>query len=164
MADELSSSSKHVTGQENKISLNTPTPILTWTVPDAEMWEIKEGVSAVADFETTTDNSGPAGGDANPSLGSQFGMAYREKDAPLNEWTMFAVFTVDAFNQLSIAQQQDGRASDRRIIEFDDRVIDEDTTSLTFETDDQIALVTNCDDTMDPNAIYYNYDMTVYRN
>lgn len=158
----LSSSSKHATGEKNLRTLDTPTPVMVWEVPDTTIWEIPEGDAAIMDAETTSGNSGPAGGDADPTLGTKFGLAYREKDAPLNDWTVFAVFTIDPFNQLTISKQQDGRASERRRIEFDDRVIDADTDSLSFEGGEEIALVTNGDDTIDHTALYFNYDMTVY--
>ncbi|WP_115863377.1 hypothetical protein [Halorussus litoreus] len=162
--DELSSSSKHVEAAQNDRTLDTPSPVQIWTVPEAQQWMIEEGDSAVMEAETTADNSGPAGANDDPALGSQFGLAYREKDAPMNQWQVFAIWTIDAFNQLSIAKQQDGRASDRRLIEFDDRAIDEGVDTLTFDPDDQIGLVTNCDDEIDADATYFNYDMTVYRN
>jgi len=162
--DELSSSSKHVAAAGNDPNLDTPTPIQIWTVPEAQQWAITDGDSAVMEAETTAGNAGPAGANDDPALGTQFGLAYREKDAPMNQWEVIAIWAIDAFNQLSIAKQQDGRASDRRLIEFDGRVIDADVDTLTFDPDDQIALVTNGDDEMDPDATYFNYDMTVYRN
>ena len=161
--DELSSSSKHVVSAGNDRTLDIPTPIKIWTVPEAQHWSLEEGDSAVMEAETTADNAGPAGANDDPSLGSVFGLAYREKDAPMNQWQVFALWSIDAFNQLSIAKQQDGRASDRRLIEFDDRVISDEVDTLTFDPDDEIALVTNCDDAIDPDATYFNYDMTVYR-
>lgn len=160
---ELSSSSQHVSGSKNKRTLDTPTPILTWTVPEAEQWVIKDGEPALMDAETTAGNAGPAGGNADPTLGSQFGLAYREQDSPLNEWTVVATFTIDAFNQLSLSQQQDGRASDRRQIQFDSRTIDADVSALTFDPNDQIALVTIADDEVDPTATYFNYPKTVHQ-
>lgn len=164
----ISSSSDHATEQQNTRSLDTPTPIMTWEVPDTEIWELPDGETAVMDAETTSANGGPAGGDANPTPGTKFGLAYREKDSILNQWTVFAEFTIDPFNQLSISQQLDDRGSDRRVIEFDDRVIEElangNVDSLSFEGGEEIALVTNGDDTIDASALYFSYNRTVYNN
>lgn len=158
----LSSSSQHSSEQSNTPALDTPTPILTWQVPETEAWEIPEGEPAIMEAETTADNSGPAGANADPAPGTKFGLAYRQKDSLLNQWTVFAQFIVDPFNTISISEQMDDRGSDRRTIEFDDRVISSDYESLTFEDGDEIALVTIGDDSIDSSALHFSYDRTVH--
>ena len=160
----LSSSSDHATEKTNTRTLDTPTPVMVWGVPDTEIWEIPEGEPAIMEAETTAGNAGPAGGNADPTPGTKFGLAYREKDSILNQWTVFAQFVIDPFNQITISKQMDDRGSDRRIIEFDDRVIEENVESLSFEGGDEIALVTIANDTIDSSAVYFSYDRTVYNN
>jgi len=162
--EALTSSSEHVSDVGNTPALDTPTPIQTWEVPETELWEIIEGEPALMEAETAADNGGPAGPDADPTVGSKFGLAYREKDSVLGQWTTFAVFVVDPFNQISISDQMDDRGSERRVIEFDPRVIDEDTNSFTLDAGDEIALVTNCDDKIDPTATYFSYTRRVWSN
>jgi hypothetical protein len=162
----LSSSSEHASDKSNKPSLDTPTPSMVWTVPENQKWELHNEDDPVMTAKTTDGNDGPAGANADPTPGTTFGLAYREKDAPMNQWTVFAYFPVDPFNVLSQVEQLDGKGEENRTVVFDDRVVSDENgdpvDSLTFEADEEIALVTNGDDSIDAKELYFNYARTVY--
>lgn len=159
--DSLSSSSEHVTNKQNLPDLDTPTPVQLWTVPDESVkWALEAGNELLMDVETAADNAGPAGANANPTPGTEFGLAYREPTAALNEWSVFASWTIDAFNRLSIPQQMDDRGSDSRTIQFIGSEVD-GSDWITFDPNDEIALVTNGDDKIEGSSVTFDYDKIV---
>ncbi len=162
----LSSSSQYATDKSNDPDKDIPTASIVWEVPDDEYWELPNRESAVMTAKTADDNTGPAGANADPSPGTNFGLAYRESDAVMNQWTVFAVFGVDAFNALSQVEQLDDKGESERTVEFDTRVIADENgnpvESITLSPGDQFALVTNGDDGIDGKETYFRYARTVY--
>lgn len=161
----LSSSSEHATEEGNTRSLDIPTAILVWEVPENERWVIENGETAKMTAETTAGNSGPAGGNADPTVGTDFGLAFREKNTLMGQWTTFASFPVDTFNALSQVEQIDGKGEEGRTVEFDEREISDENgnapDAITLDPGDQIAVVTDGDDTIDP-GLYFEIPRTVH--
>lgn len=163
----LSTSSQHAETKQNDPSRETPSQVQIWEVPDEEMWEIPNGESAVMTAETTADNNGPAGANADPTPGTQFGLAIRESNSLMNQWRAIASFEVDPFNVISqVEQMSDDKAAEERRISYDDDEISDENgnapDSITLEPGDQIAVVTTGDDKIDADAFYFRYARTVH--
>lgn len=163
----LSTSSQHAENKQNDPSRETPSLVIIWTVPEDENWEFEDGETAVMTTQTTADNNGPAGANADPSPGTDFGIAIREKNSLMNQWRTIGSFEVDPFNVISqVEQMSEDKAAESRRISFDgDEIADEngDTPdSITLEPGDQIALVTNGDDKINAGETYFRRQRTVY--
>lgn len=134
------------------------TPIQTWDVPDGATLELREGLVAIADFQTSGDNSGPAGANADPSASTELALAYREPGAPLDEWTVFTHgLPIQAFNKLSLKDQQSGENAETRRFSFDPDVIEGRTIGLSDA--DELALVAYGPDEIDGSASQFSYPM-----
>jgi hypothetical protein len=137
---------------------DVPTPVQTWDVPDGATIVLREGMVAIADFETTSGNSGPAGGDADPSSGTRIGLAYREPGDPLESWTVFTHgLSITPFNKLSLKDQQSGDNAQNRRFSFDPERLDGGQIAL--EDADEIALVVNGPDAIDGSESQFSYPM-----
>lgn len=112
----------------------------TWDVPDGGEVTIREGVVAIADFETDGANSGPSGNNADPSRSTKLALAYREPNDPLGAWTVFTEgIRIAPFNDLSLKDQQSSENAQNRRIMFDPDEVP--GSSISFVDSDEIALV-----------------------
>lgn len=150
MSDEtLSTELQYATVSENVAG--TPTPITTWDVPEGIAISIAQGSPAILDVEAKD------GG--NVSRSTKIGFGYREPNDPLDSWTVISEFAVSPFNTLSLKDQQSGENAQRRRVRFlRDRV---PNGRLTLEDADELALLVNGPDVVDPATLFFNYPMQV---
>jgi hypothetical protein len=150
MTDEtLSTELSYATTEQN--TAGEPTPVTTWNVPEGTAIKIAQGHAAVMDVEA---NDG-----SNVSRSSRFGFAYREPNDPLDAWTVISDFSVAPFNTLSLKDQQSGENAQRRRVRFNPERVPKGR--LTLEDADELALVANSPDQIDPEALFFNYPIAV---
>lgn len=138
--------------------VDVPTPVQVWDVPDGARVTLQEGLVAIADFETTGGNSGPSGGNADPSRSTKLALAYREPGDPLDSWTVFThELSIAAFNDLSLKDQQSGENAQNRRFSFDPEEIEGRQIGLSDA--DELALVALGPDNIDGSASQFSYPM-----
>lgn len=127
----------------------TPTPVVTWDVPDGTAITILQGHPAIVDLENVNGNNLPRS--------SKIGLAYREPGDPLDDWTVISETAIAPYNTLSLKDQQSGDNAERRRVRFDpDRV---PGGRLNLADADELALVVLSDAEVDPASIVFNYPM-----
>lgn len=143
---------------DNDTTIDVPTALQTWDVPDGASVTLREGLVAIADLETTTGNSGPAGGDADPSRSTRIAFAFREPDAPLDHWTVFShELPVAPFNDLTLSEQQSGENAQNRRFTWDPEHVP--GSSITFEDADEIAILAEGPDEIDGSESQFSFPM-----
>ena len=128
-----------------------PTPVTTWDVPDGSKIELSQGHPAILDVE--------AQDGSNVARNTNLGFAYREPNDPLDSWTVISDFNIAPFNTLSLKDQQSGDNAQRRRVRF----VREELPNgrLILEDADELALLANGPDVIDPATLFFNYPMTV---
>ncbi len=150
MTDEtLSTELSYATVESN--TAGEPTPVTTWNVPEGTAIKIAQGYAAILDAEKA-DGS-------NPARNTKLGLAYREPNDPLDAWTVISDFSISPFNTLSLKQQQSGENAQRRRVRFDPERVPKGR--ITLEDADELALVVNSPDQIDPATLFFNYPMQV---
>lgn len=130
---------------------DTPTPVVTWDVPEGTSIRIQQGHPAIVDLEDTNGNNLPRD--------SKFGLAYREPGDPLDDWTVISDVSIAPFNTLSLKDQQSGDNAQRRRVRFDPERVPGGILNL--EDADELALVLLSSTQVDPASIVFNYPMNM---
>lgn len=150
MTDETLSTELQYATLEKNLADN-PTPVAIWDIPEATAIRVAQGHAAIMEVD--------AAGGGNIARSSQFGLAYREPNDPLDAWTVICSFSVAPFNTLSLKDQQSGENAQRRRLRFDpERVPD---GALVLEDADELALVANAPEQIDETSLFFNYPMQV---
>lgn len=155
--DTLNAELKYASAEDN--TPGKPTRIQSWDIPEGTKIRLSEGEALIADFETTTGNAGPSGGDANPEPGTRLGLGYLEPNTPLEMAEVFAVFGVRPFNTLSIKEQQSRENAQNRTVRF---LKDKAPNGyIELEDSDTLVLVALSEDEIDGSEMTFEYPMDV---
>ena len=150
MADEsLSTELSYATVEANVP--DNPTPVAKWNVPDGSALELSQGHPVILDVEDSGGN--------DIARSTSVGLAYREPNDPLDSWTVISEFSIAPFNTLSLKDQQSGDNAQRRRMRFVPERVPDGT--ITLEDADELALVVNGPDAIDPASLFFNYPMRV---
>ncbi|WP_121822838.1 hypothetical protein [Halostella salina] len=147
--DTLSTEKQYATVQNN--TPGTPTPVVEWDVPDGMAIEVRQGQPVILDAETTNGN--------NPANATRLGLAYREPNDPLDQYTVISDMALSPFNTLSLKDQQSGENAQRRRMQFDPSRVPEGR--FVAEDADSLALVVNGPDELDAASLFVNYPIRV---
>jgi len=150
--ETLTSEASYATTEQNTV--DEPTPITTWDVPDGSTVTIREGHAARLDVDAS------GGGDISRS--SRVGLAYREPNDPLGAWTVISDTQIGPFNTLTLKQQQSGDNAERRRFSFDPERVP--GGELVLEDADEIALVLLSPDQVDASTVRFAYPVSIEDN